>query len=113
MSLKISTTNILSHFYNYLDLFVFTTWLEGYGLTIVEVMAYKKPVIVLHDTRIPWEVKGRCIIVEEMDSVLGNKEYLQRLCKGVDIESNYKWAKSYSWENTVNQHIELYKEITG
>jgi len=45
--------------------------------------------------------------------VLGNKEYLQILCKGVDIESNYEWAKSHSWENTVNQCIESYKEITG
>ena len=59
----------LGDFNNYLDVFVFPTWLEGHGLPIVEAMACKKPVIVLHDARIPWEIEGRCIIVEELECV--------------------------------------------
>lgn len=59
----------LVDFYNYLDVFVSPTWLEGYKLPIVEAMACKRPVIVLHEARIPWEVKRRCIIVEELDCV--------------------------------------------
>lgn len=98
-------------FYNSLDVFILPTWLEGYGLPIVEAMACKKPVIVLGDAKIPWEVKRRCIIVDKLDYVLGNKEYLERICKGVDIEDNYKWAKSHTWEKTVDEYIKVYEEV--
>jgi len=98
-------------FYNSLDVFVFPTWIEGYGLPIVEAMACKNPVIVLSDARIPDEVKNRCIIVDKLDYVLGNQKYLENLCKFVDIEGNYIWAKDHTWKNTVNQYIELYREV--
>jgi len=98
-------------FYNSLDVFVLPTWVEGYGLPIVEAMACKKPVVVLDDAKIPWEVKKRCIIVEKLSYVLGNRKYLEGLCKTVDIEDNYRWAKAHTWKKTVDSYIELYKEI--
>jgi len=104
--------NNLGDFYNSLTVFVFPTWLEGYGLPIVEAMACKKPVVVLQDARIPWEVKRRCIIVDELGYVLGNKAYLERLCRSVDIEDNYKWAKEHNWDRTVDEYIKVYKEVS-
>jgi len=101
----------LVDFYNSLDVFVFPTWLEGYGLPIVEAMACKKPVMVLEDAKIPWEVKKRCIIVDELDYVLGNKEYLEGRCGGIDVESNYLWAKEHSWNKAVSEYIEVYREV--
>jgi len=101
----------LADFYNSLDVFVFPTWLEGYGLPIVEAMACKKPVIVLSDAIIPEEVKGRCVIVEDLDTALGNKDYLEKLYKNVDIENNYMWAKKHDWNKCVDEYIKLYKEI--
>jgi len=98
-------------FYNSLDVFVFPTAVEGYGLPPVEAMACKKPVVVLADAIIPWEVKRRCIIVEELQYVLGNRTYLEKRCQLVDIEDNYKWAKEHTWKNTVDQYIELYMEV--
>jgi len=103
--------NELADFYNSLDVFVFPTAIEGYGLPIVEAMACRKPVIVLSDTIIPQEVKSRCIIVEDLEYVLGNKGYLEGLCKNVDYDGNYEWAKSHSWDRCVESYIELYKEI--
>lgn len=103
----------LVDFYNSLDVFVFPTAIEGYGLPIVEAMACKKPVVVLVDAIIPWEVKSRCIIVEELGYVLGNRKYLENLCKKVDIEGNYKWAKSHTWKACVESCLDIYKEIAS
>ena len=97
----------LPDFYNSLDVFVFPTAIEGYGLPIVEAMACKKPVVVLDDAIIPWDVKRRCVIVDKLDYVLGNKEYLERICKGVDIEGNYTWAKEHDWDEAITQYEKL------
>lgn len=101
----------LVEFYNSLDVFVFPTAIEGYGLPPVEAMACKKPVMVLSDAIIPWEVKRRCIIVEDLGSTLWNKKYLDGLCKSVDIEGNYKWAKDHNWDKCIEAYLDLYKEI--
>lgn len=101
----------LVDFYNHLDVFVFPTWVEGYGLPIVEAMACKKPVVVLADAGIPWDVKRRCVIVEELEYHLGNQRYLERLCKSVDIEDNYRWAKEHDWGKAVDEYIKVYEEI--
>jgi len=101
----------LPAFYNSLDVFIFPTWIEGYGLPIVEAMACKKPVVVLDDAIIPREVKSRCVVVERLEYVLGNQKYLENLCRYVDIEGNYLFAKEHTWERCVDSYIELYKEV--
>lgn len=103
----------LVNFYNSLDVFVLPTWIEGYGLPIVEAMACKKPVVVLTDAIIPQEVKSRCIIVEDLDLPFGNLSYLEGLITHVDYEGNYEWAKGHSWDTAVDEYIKLYKEIIG
>jgi len=105
--------NELVNFYNSLDVFVFPTAIEGYGLPIVEAMACKKPVIVLDDAIIPWEVKKRCMIVRDLDVALGSKQYLEGLCKSIDIEGNYEWAKEHDWKKSVGEYVKLYEEISG
>ncbi len=98
----------LVDFYNSLDVFVFPTAIEGYGLPPVEAMACKKPVIVFGDAIIPWEVKKHCIIVEHMDAVCGCLDILDRC---VNLEDNYKWAKSHDWDMTVEEYTKLYQEV--
>jgi len=100
-------------FYNSLSVFVMPTWLEGYGLPIVEAMACKKPVIVLQDADIPWEIKKRCIVVDNLGMALGNRGYLEGLINAIDIEGNYKFAKEHDWDKCVEKYMELYREIAG
>ena len=101
----------LVDFYNSLDVFIFPTWVEGYGLPMVEAMACKKPVVVLDDAIIPREIKKRCVMVEDLDIALGNKEYLMSLCEGVDYEDNYKFAKEHSWDEYVDALVKIYEEV--
>jgi len=103
----------LVDFYNSLDIFVMPTWLEGYGLPIVEAMACKKPVVVLQDADIPWEIKKRCIVVDNLGMALGNRGYLEGLINTIDIEGNYKFAKEHDWDKCVDRYVELYREIKG
>ncbi len=105
--------NELVGFFNALDVFVFPTAIEGYGLPPVEAMACKKPVIVLDDAIIPLEVKNRCIKVEGLSEAFGNMRYLEKLCRSVDIEDNYRWAKFHNWDTTITEYVKLYKEVMG
>lgn len=101
----------LVEFYNSTDVFIFPTCAEGYGLPIVEAMACKRPVVVLSDAEIPWEVKRRCIIVDNLEVLFGNQKYLEERCLYNNCEENYEWAKSHDWDKTIDKYIELYEEV--
>lgn len=101
----------LSNFYNSLDIFAFPTWIEGYGLPLVEAMSCKKPVMVFSDAIIPEEIKSRCVLVDDYTTAFNNIAYLESLPKLVDYDENYKFAKEHDWDRCVEEHIKLYKEI--
>jgi len=103
----------LADFYNSLDVFVFPTGIEGYGLPMVEAMACKKPVVVLPDAIIPEEIKSRCIITENLGTLFSSHNYLENLCKSTDHDGNYQFAKEHNWDECVEEHIELYQEVVG
>lgn len=110
---KIFSNEELSDFYNSLDAFVFPTAIEGYGLPPVEAMACKRPVIVLNDAIIPWDVKSRCFAVGQLEYILCNRLLLNQLPELVRIEDNYKWAKSHNWDNSISEYVSLYEEVAG
>lgn len=104
--------NELVDFYNGIDIFVFPTAIEGYGLPIVEAMACKKPVVILNDAIIPAEIKNRCILVDDYVDLL---EELRR--GGLDpiyessIDRNYLFAKSHKWLKTIEAYMKVYQEV--
>ena len=104
-------SELLSDFYNSLDVFVFPTGIEGYGLPPVEAMACRKPTIILKDAIIPEDVRSRCVAVDDLTEALRNDGHLEQLCKVIDYDSNYEFAKQHKWSNCVNEYIKLYKEI--
>lgn len=97
----------LVDFYNSLDIFVFPSALEGYGLPIIEAMACKKPVVVLKDAVIPEEIKGRCIVVESL------KEFFKAPSVSCNIEHNYRFARLHDWEACVGEYTKVYQEVLG
>ncbi len=98
----------LCDFYNSLDLFVFPTTAEGYGLPIVEAMACGKPAVVLADSLIPEEVRRRCYISEDLTGL-----FTEMSAGNIKLTANGNlgFARSHSWESCVAQYLSLYEEI--
>jgi glycosyltransferase involved in cell wall biosynthesis len=103
--------NLLCAFYNSMDVMVFPTWLEGYGLPIVEAMACKRPVVILDDAIIPMEIKQRCVLIPELEYLLCNTTYLERRCQEINYAGNYKFAKEHTWEAAVDKYLKVYGEV--
>jgi glycosyltransferase involved in cell wall biosynthesis len=101
----------LNEFYNSLDLFVFPSWIEGYGLPPVEAFSCKKPVVLMSDIIMPDEIKRRCMLADNLTSLFDNN--LQYDIARVDYGDNYKFAKKHSWSKCVDSYISLYKEIAN
>jgi glycosyltransferase involved in cell wall biosynthesis len=95
----------LTDFYNAMDLFVFTTKIEGYGLPIVEAFACKKPVVLLSDAIVTDEIRERCLIVDNLADFLRSPKI------SMDIEANYLFAKLHDWDNCVEEYIRLYRDV--
>ena len=97
----------MTDFYNSLDLFVFPTRIEGYGLPIVEAFACKKPVVVLDDGIIPSELKSRCLVTDDLVEFLKKPETPSPR----DIEDNYQFARIHDWDRCVEEYIALYDKV--
>lgn len=97
----------MNQFYNSLDVFVFPSLTEGFGMPIVEAMACKKPVITLEDSDIPLEIKEKTCVCkkEDLSYVIQNKKYNCNLTK------NYQFSKEYSSKNICNKLMKLYESI--
>jgi len=101
----------LPDFYNSLDLFIFPTWIEGYGLPPVEAMRCGKNVVVMSDAVIPKEVKSRCLVVDNLAEIINNKD-VEALSK-IKMDNNLGFANMHSWDSCVESYLELYKEIAN
>ncbi|MDR3223031.1 MAG: glycosyltransferase family 4 protein [Methanobrevibacter sp.] len=97
----------MNDFYNSLDVFVFPTLVEGYGLPMVEAMACGKPVITLEDSQIPHDIKNKTHIssINTLANDLKNRDF------DCDIKSNLEFAKEHSPEKMAKEIIEVYKSI--
>lgn len=97
----------MNEFYNKLDVFVFPTLVEGYGMPIIEAMACGKPVVVLEDADMPDFIKKRCTICseEKLYEVLEERKF------SCDIKSNINFSKEHSIENTGLRLMKVYESI--
>ena len=97
----------MNDFYNSLDVFVFPTAEEGYGMPMVEAMACAKPVITLNDANIPTDIKEKTTVTtkENLANVLINQEF------NCDIRKNIEFYKQHSIENISNKLMKVYESI--
>ena len=99
--------NQMNEFYNSLDVFVFPTIEEGFGMPMVEAMACGKPIVTLNDASIPSDVKEKTTITtkEDLPNVLKNREF------DCDIKKNIEFYKQHSLENISNNIKKVYESI--
>ena len=105
----------LNDFYNSLDLFVFPSGIEGYGLPPVEAMACGKPVVVLDDAILPQEIRVRCTSVDNLYWIFDNLFELERIIVSNKYAyyDNLMFARKHKWEECVSEYIKLYEEIAS
>jgi len=94
-------------FLSSLDVFVFPSLVEGYGIPIIEAMACGVPVVTLDDAIIPYEVKSRTCVVSQVEL----HEILVERSFSCDIGANIKFARLHDWNRTVELTEAVYKEI--
>lgn len=101
----------ICEFYNSLDIFVFPTWIEGYGLPIVEAMACGKPVVVLSDAILPSEIQSRCFVAQNLTGLFSSLNRIDTVLRTNDYDGNLHFAREHWWDKCVTQYVELYKKI--
>lgn len=97
----------MNDFYNSLDVFVFPTAEEGYGMPMVEAMACGKPVVTLNDGKIPTNIKEKTTITtkENLADILKNHDF------DCDIRKNIEFYRQHSPESISNKLMKIYAEI--
>lgn len=100
---------------NAASLFVFPSYYEGFGLSILEAMQQGTPVITSKVTSMP-EVAGEAgllvdphkveDIAKSIKKVLSDKALHEKL-----VQLGYLQAKKFSWKKCAQQTLKLYQEI--
>jgi len=101
--------------YKHASVFVYPSVYEGFGLPVLEAMAYGTPVITSNVSSLP-EVAGDAAllvnpydegqIAEGMDKVLSDPELRRQL-----IRRGREQVKKFSWMETASRTLELYEQV--
>jgi len=94
-------------FYNSLDLFVFPSKIEGFGIPIIEALACKKPVLILEDSIFPRETKKLCFVTKKENLSEKIKEFKEKRTKIKGPSS----IKEYLPDVFIERHLEIYKKL--
>ncbi len=101
--------------YTMVDLFVFPSFYEGFGIPPLEAMACGTPVITSNTTSLPEVVGDAGVMVnpnnieglaKTMHEVLTNNALRQDL-----IKKGLERAKMFSWDRTTKETLRVYEEI--
>lgn len=95
--------NELVDLYNLVDLFIFPSLYEGFGLPVIEAMACGTKVVSSNSSSLP-EVGGDKVLyfdpknIEEMKQAI--EKELEREDSEEDKQKRIKWAKSFDFKKT-------------
>jgi glycosyltransferase involved in cell wall biosynthesis len=103
-------------FLSNLDILVFPSLKEGFGLPIIESVAVNTPCIIFSWSKIPPEVKKLCITAKDIEELLyllhefvSNKEFREDvLAKIRKMKFN---LRSYSWLTYIKKLVSVYDTI--
>jgi glycosyltransferase involved in cell wall biosynthesis len=109
------TDRELVELYNISDIYLNTSILEGFGLTLLEAMSCKVPIIA-YDTADFRSIIGDSGIILAKDDLAGARAAIVSLKENENLreslsESAFIKSKDYKWENVAKQHNELYKRM--
>jgi glycosyltransferase involved in cell wall biosynthesis len=94
--------------------YVSPSYFEGFGLTLLEAMAYGTPVITSDRSSLP-EVAGDAALIVDPDSPTQLANALGLLMADITMRTNliakgHRRVEAYSWENTAHATLKAYSE---
>ena len=105
-------------YYNYCDMFLFPTRLEGFGLVVAEAMACAKPVVTTNCSSMPeLIIDGKGGFLCEMDNVNEFTEKIQALAENKALRKEMgrfnreRVEKYFSLERMAKDYYALYQKI--
>lgn len=108
----------LVEIYNYSDIFLFPTRLEGFGLSVAEAMACGKPVVTTDCSSIPeLIIDGKGGFLCEMDNIKDFAESVRVLADDVSLRKTMgtynrkRVEKMFTYEKMTMQYIKEYKSL--
>ncbi|HXV61760.1 MAG TPA: glycosyltransferase family 1 protein [Vicinamibacteria bacterium] len=103
--------------YSHAELFVYPSLYEGFGFPVVEAMACGTPVVTSNTSSLAEVAGGAALrvnpfdeveLAEGIDSGLSDASLRERLAR-----TGLARARSFSWERTVSETLEVYQEALG
>lgn len=113
--IPVADDELLCHLYNRALAFIYPSFIEGFGIPLLEAMACACPIVA---SRIPstLEVAGDCAVYFSPDSIEDLLSALDAaLHEGRDaarVAVGLEWVRRYSWDNTARQTLEVYRSVT-
>ena len=107
----------LVKFYNCADVFVFPSFMEGFGIPPLEAMACGCPVVASRAASIPEVVGDAAVMIDPCDiesiamgieRVLDNNELKHEL-----IERGFKRARQFSWDRAARQLLSVFSKTAS
>ncbi|MCD4735995.1 MAG: glycosyltransferase family 4 protein, partial [Bacteroidales bacterium] len=105
---------IINAIYSCADVFVYPSYYETFGLTVLEAMASGTPVVASNSSSIP-EVVGDAGLLVDPDSIEKMAEAIYQLISNDSLRNHYlrkglERAKLFTWEKTVRETVPVYEE---
>jgi glycosyltransferase involved in cell wall biosynthesis len=97
------------------EAFVFPSWIEGFGLPLLEAMTCGAPIIASDRGSIP-EVAGEAAIITDAEDDSAMADYLQRvLCDPAEAArlraKGFARVAQFTWQNTARQILSAYEQV--
>jgi glycosyltransferase involved in cell wall biosynthesis len=104
----------LAELYNSFDVMLYPSMYEGFGLPILEAQRCGTPVLTLRGARIPEEVmKETVVCVDAPDMARRALEILTVSQKRAEISySAAEYASRFTWERTIDETMNVYRELS-
>ncbi len=108
---------VLRSLYARARVFAFPSLDEGFGMPVLEAMAWGVPVITSNHSALP-EVAGDAALLVDPHDTGSIREALQRMIEDEALREHYRAsgllrAAGFAWDTAIRQTWTLYRELTG